>query len=54
MVVRALEQAGALVDDIEVRQPSLEDVLFSLTGCPAGEVTTDRDEDVPLCAGAPA
>jgi len=31
-VVRALDQAGVLVDDIEVRQPSLDDVFFSLTG----------------------
>ncbi|MDA8284218.1 MAG: ATP-binding cassette domain-containing protein [Actinomycetota bacterium] len=31
-VVRALDVAGALVDNIEVRQPSLDDVFFSLTG----------------------
>ncbi len=31
-VVRALDGAGALVDNIEVRQPSLDDVFFSLTG----------------------
>ena len=31
-VVRALDQAGVLVDNIEVRQPSLDDVFFSLTG----------------------
>ena len=31
-VVRALDAAGVLVDDIEVRQPSLDDVFFSLTG----------------------
>ncbi len=31
-VVRALDAAGALVDNIEVRQPSLDDVFFSLTG----------------------
>ncbi|HXW33472.1 MAG TPA: ATP-binding cassette domain-containing protein [Acidimicrobiales bacterium] len=31
-VVRALDQAGVIVDNIEVRQPSLDDVFFSLTG----------------------
>ncbi len=31
-VVRALDSAGVLVDDVEVRQPSLDDVFFSLTG----------------------
>jgi len=34
-VVRALDAAGVLVDNIEVRQPSLDDVFFSLTGHPA-------------------
>ena len=32
VVVRALDAAGVLVDNIEVRQPSLDDVFFSLTG----------------------
>jgi len=31
-VVRALDAAGVTVDNIEVRQPSLDDVFFSLTG----------------------
>jgi ABC-2 type transport system ATP-binding protein len=31
-VVRALDAAGALVDNIEMHQPSLNDVFFSLTG----------------------
>jgi ABC-type multidrug transport system ATPase subunit len=31
-VVRALDAAGVIVDNIEVRQPSLDDVFFSLTG----------------------
>ncbi|HXZ61277.1 MAG TPA: ATP-binding cassette domain-containing protein, partial [Acidimicrobiales bacterium] len=31
-VVRALDEAGVIVDNIEVRQPSLDDVFFSLTG----------------------
>jgi ABC-type multidrug transport system ATPase subunit len=31
-VVRALDDAGIAVDDVELRQPSLDDVFFSLTG----------------------
>jgi ABC-2 type transport system ATP-binding protein len=31
-LVRALDHAGLLVDNIEVRQPSLDDVFFALTG----------------------
>ena len=31
-IVRALDQAGIRVDDIAVRQPSLDDVFFTLTG----------------------
>ncbi len=31
-VVRALDAAGVLADNIAVRQPSLDDVFFSLTG----------------------
>jgi ABC-2 type transport system ATP-binding protein len=42
-VVRALDGAGVLVDNIEVRQPSLDDVFFSLTG---GHLAEDGDEDV--------
>jgi ABC-2 type transport system ATP-binding protein len=34
-VVRALDAAGITVDDVEVRQPSLDDVFFALTGNPA-------------------
>ena len=44
-VVRALDQAGALVDDVEVQQPSLDDVFFALTG--------DTASDAPSRAGAP-
>ncbi len=39
-VVRALDAAGVLVDDVEVRQPSLDDVFFALTGHP----TTEPDD----------
>ena len=42
-VVRALDAAGITVDDVEVRQPSLDDVFFALTGRPA-ELAEDRDE----------
>jgi ABC-2 type transport system ATP-binding protein len=31
-VVRALDRAGILVDNVEVRRPSLDDVFFALTG----------------------
>jgi ABC-2 type transport system ATP-binding protein len=41
-VVRALDQAGVLVDNIEVRQPSLDDVFFSLTG---GHIEDDDGGD---------
>ncbi len=34
-IVRALDAAGIVVDDVEVRPPSLDDVFFSLTGHPA-------------------
>lgn len=38
-VVRALDAAGITVDDVEVHQPSLDDVFFALTGHP-----TDTDD----------
>ncbi len=34
-VVRALDAAGIAVDDVQVHQPSLDDVFFALTGHPA-------------------
>ncbi len=43
-VVRALDRAGVLVDDIEVRQPSLDDVFFTLTG---GHIETDDEDEEP-------
>jgi len=38
-VVRALDEAGITVDDVEVHQPSLDDVFFALTGHPTDEAT---------------
>jgi daunorubicin resistance ABC transporter ATP-binding subunit len=34
-IVRALDQAGITVDDAGIRQPSLDDVFFALTGRPS-------------------
>jgi ABC-2 type transport system ATP-binding protein len=42
-VVRALDSAGVLVDDVQVRPPSLDDVFFALTGRPAVDETTSRE-----------
>ncbi|MFN8028702.1 MAG: daunorubicin/doxorubicin resistance ABC transporter ATP-binding protein DrrA, partial [Acidimicrobiia bacterium] len=36
-VVRALDDAGVAVDDIEIHHPSLDDVFFVLTGHAAEE-----------------
>ena len=44
-VVRALDAARVLVDNIEVRQPSLDDVFFSLTGGHIVEEVEDGAED---------
>jgi hypothetical protein len=49
-VVRALDLAGIVVDNIEVRQPSLDDVFFALTGTPRDgtpEVLTPEFEGAP-------
>jgi ABC-2 type transport system ATP-binding protein len=43
-VVRALDSVGALVDDIEIRQPSLDDVFFALTGDPPPEPSHHEQE----------
>jgi ABC-2 type transport system ATP-binding protein len=51
-VVRALDAAGVLVDDVEVRQPSLDDVFFSLTGHLAGNLLSESDTGEPLATGA--
>jgi ABC-2 type transport system ATP-binding protein len=47
-VVRALDAAGVLVDNIEVRQPSLDDVFFSLTG---GHIEEDEGAVVDVSPG---
>jgi daunorubicin resistance ABC transporter ATP-binding subunit len=45
MVVRALDDAGVTVDNVEVHQPSLDDVFFALTGHPTNEaVNADESE----------
>jgi ABC-2 type transport system ATP-binding protein len=36
-VVRALDAASVVVDDVQVHQPSLDDVFFALTGRPTEE-----------------
>ena len=40
-VIRALDQAGVLVDDVEVRPPSLDAVFFALTGKSVDEGAAD-------------
>ncbi|MGD0876427.1 MAG: ABC transporter, partial [Acidimicrobiales bacterium] len=46
-VMRAFEAAGITVDDLEVHQPSLDDVFFSLTGHPsAPDDEGDADEEM--------
>jgi len=49
-LVRTLDAAGALVDNIEVRPPSLDDVFFALTG---GHIADDGRRDGASAAGPP-
>ena len=42
-IVRALDDAGITVDDVQVHQPSLDDVFFALTGH-AAELDADNAE----------
>jgi ABC-2 type transport system ATP-binding protein len=48
-LVRALDAAGALVDNIEVRHPSLDDVFFALTG---GHIDDGDGDDSPRQAAS--
>jgi ABC-2 type transport system ATP-binding protein len=42
-VVRALDDAGITVDDVQVHQPSLDDVFFALTGHVTAEPSPDAE-----------
>ena len=44
-IVRALDRAGIAVDNVEVRQPSLDDVFFALTGGHLGDGIPNEAED---------
>jgi ABC-2 type transport system ATP-binding protein len=44
-VIRALDEVGVAVDDIEVHRPSLDDVFFALTGKPAAPATPTAPAD---------
>jgi ABC-2 type transport system ATP-binding protein len=43
-IVRALDRAGIAVDNVEVRQPSLDDVFFALTGGHLGDGTPNQPD----------
>jgi daunorubicin resistance ABC transporter ATP-binding subunit len=45
-VVRALDDAGIAVDDVEMHHPSLDDVFFALTGHAAEEPVTAADDEL--------
>jgi ABC-2 type transport system ATP-binding protein len=45
-VVRRLDQAAIVVDDIAVRRPTLDDVFLTLTGRPAEEAAEEKPEEV--------
>jgi ABC-2 type transport system ATP-binding protein len=50
-IVRALDEARIAVDDVQVHQPSLDDVFFALTGHGAEPAEEDTDEpDLPQAA----
>jgi ABC-2 type transport system ATP-binding protein len=46
-VVRALDAAGVTVDDVEVHQPSLDDVFFALTGHPTQQSDDPAGSEAP-------
>jgi daunorubicin resistance ABC transporter ATP-binding subunit len=45
-VVRALDQAGITVDDVELHRPALDDVFFALTADDAGHVADHEPEEL--------
>jgi ABC-2 type transport system ATP-binding protein len=45
-VIRALDAAGVVVDDVAVHPPSLDDVFFALTGAPAVDASADAEPDL--------
>jgi daunorubicin resistance ABC transporter ATP-binding subunit len=50
-VVRALDSAGVMVDDVDVHQPSLDDVFFALTGHPTDEQeNANENQDLELAS----
>jgi ABC-2 type transport system ATP-binding protein len=44
-VVRALDEAGVSVDDVQLHQPSLDDVFFALTGHPTEQTPGGGDPE---------
>jgi ABC-2 type transport system ATP-binding protein len=44
--VRALDRAGILVDDVQVHQPSLDDVFLALAGRESAEEETALEREV--------
>jgi ABC-2 type transport system ATP-binding protein len=51
-IVRELDAAGAVVDDIAVHQPSLDDVFMALTGAPHVDDRDAESDDEPQGAWA--
>jgi daunorubicin resistance ABC transporter ATP-binding subunit len=49
-IVRALDNAHIAVDDVQVHQPSLDDVFFALTGHGIGEQAETDEDDVSQAA----
>ena len=49
-VIRALDTANILVDDVAVHPPSLDDVFFALTGSPAVEAEPTPDSELEVVA----
>jgi ABC-2 type transport system ATP-binding protein len=53
-VVRDLDEAGIVIDDIGLRRPTLDDVFLSLTGHAAEEPTNDEPGDASIAGGGKA